>query len=105
MSNSVKLNLEDWDVKSKLEVNGKMKIAFKLNKEESEAYKAWAIAVKPPDIAENDFVKSIFMHGIASINEHAKTFVTQRIAQEKLAKQKEESLTPAPVLANDQPTV
>lgn len=105
MSDKIRINTHDWGIKQKIERNGKMKIAFKLNKEESEGYKAWAQVVKPAEVSEDDFVKSIFLQGIVSINEHAKTLVEREVAKKKLEQQKLESVTPVVNSDNEQPKV
>jgi hypothetical protein len=105
MSDKITINTHDWGIKQKIERNGKMKIAFKLNKEESEGYKAWAQVVKPAEVAEDDFVKSIFLQGIVSINEHAKNLVEREVAKKKLEQQKLESATPVVYSGNEQPKV
>lgn len=105
MSDKITINTHDWGIKQKIERNGKMKIAFKLNKEESEGYKAWAQVVKPAEVAEDDFVKSIFLQGIVSINEHAKNLVEREVAKKKLEQQKLESTAPVVNSDNEQSKV
>ena len=58
-----------------------MKLRIKLNKEESEAFKAFADVVRPEEVTEDQFLKSIFLHGIEAMNnqliEMTKQFVEE----------------------------
>ena len=46
-----------------------MKLQVKLNKDEAQAYKNFAEVCKPNDVAEADFMKTIFLMGIEAMNE------------------------------------
>jgi len=46
-----------------------MKLQIKLNKSESEAFKAFAETVKPSEIGDAEFLKSIFFKGLETMNE------------------------------------
>jgi len=60
-----------------------MKLIVKLNKHESEAFKAFAETVKPNDIADDQFLKSIFLYGIDAINQELTEAVKQYAEEHK----------------------
>lgn len=94
MSESFKINAQGWATKKVDRSRGRMKITFKLNKEESEAFKNWETLLKgsvPEGYTDETFYKTIFMHGISFINNQLQSFAQAEIAKENLRKQKEEA--------------
>ena len=68
MPETVKLNIDGWKIRFDERSRGRMKFQIKLNKDETEAFKAFTDTVKPEEVALDDFVKSIFLTGIESMN-------------------------------------
>lgn len=87
MSDSVKLNSQDWTTKTTERSRGRMKIAFKLNKEEATAFKNWSGMVKPEKVDDEMFVKQIFFRGIEALNEML-TQAAQEVMNDPATKEK-----------------
>lgn len=83
----IKMDGSSWKVKTKERSRGRMKIAFKLNANESEGFKNWAERVRPPDISDDDFLKQIFFHGIEHLNEKLHKVAEELLADERIKKE------------------
>ena len=64
-----------------------MKINIKLSKDEAEAFKNFSNVVKPSEISDDDFMKTIFVTGCEALNQQLSTLVQQyaKENQEELA--------------------
>ena len=69
MAETIKLNVESWKIKQDERSRGRMKFQIKLNKNESASFKVFTETVKPSEVSQDDFVKSIFLTGIESMNQ------------------------------------
>lgn len=67
-----------------------MKIALKLSREESEAFKSFMIAVKPEEVKEEDFYKQIFFMGCRSLDDQLRQMFEEN--KSKLEAQKAEAI-------------
>ena len=81
MTETVKLNIDGWKIHLDERSRGRMKFQIKLNKEETEAFKVFTDTVKPEEVPLDDFVKSIFLTGIESMNKKLVEMV-QKYAEE-----------------------
>ena len=75
MGETIKLNVESWKIKQTDRSRGRMKFQIKLNKDETESFKIFTETVKPLEVSEDDFVKSIFLTGIESMNQKIMSMV------------------------------
>jgi len=75
MKETVKLNIENWKIKQIERSRGRMKFQIKLNKQETESFKVFSETVKPEEVSQDDFVKSIFLTGIESMNQKIMSMV------------------------------
>jgi hypothetical protein len=55
----------------------RMKITFKLNQEESAAFKSFQDATRPDGLSEEHFLKSIFFLGLTTLEQN----VTRKLAE------------------------
>ena len=64
-----------------------MKINIKLSKDEAEAFKNFTSVVKPDEISDDDFMKTIFVTGCEALNQQLSNMVQQyaKENQEELA--------------------
>ena len=60
----INLNLTDWSFKLQERTRDRMKLQIKLNKVEAQAFKNFAEVVKPDEISDADFLKSVFKIGL-----------------------------------------
>ena len=64
-----------------------MKLQFKLNKEESQAFKNFMTQTRPNEISEDDFIKGIFTLGMQTLEAQ----IVQKIESELKEKAQEEA--------------
>tara|TARA_Y100000034_G_C6887027_1_gene407395 strand:- start:261 stop:590 length:330 start_codon:yes stop_codon:yes gene_type:complete len=88
MKDELILDVESWNIKLIPRKRNRMKLQIKLNKEESEAYKAFSSTVKPEGINDDQFIKSIFFYGIEALNQSFVEMV-QNLAESDPEKAKE----------------
>jgi hypothetical protein len=91
MVNKVPLNFDNAKVKVEERTKGRMKIIFKLAKEEAEAFKNFTI-IKPDNISDEVFYKHIFFTGIRTLNEELKQMFEANKAQLEAQKTVETNL-------------
>jgi len=90
MSDNVKLDFADTKVKITERSKGRMKISFKLNKEQAEAFKNFQSSVKPDDIDDESFYRQIFFNGCKAISDELTRIFEEQ--KSKLQAQKEEAI-------------
>ena len=71
-------NVSEWSVKVLNRTKDRMKITFKLSKDEAEAFQSFQNQTKPDEISEDKFIKSIFFLGLTTLE----TNLTHKIAEE-----------------------
>ena len=77
MAETIKLDVASWKIKQVERSKGRMKFQIKLNKNESESFKIFSETVKPEEVSQDDFVKSIFLTGIESMNQKIMSMVEE----------------------------
>jgi len=60
-----------------------MKLQIKLSKDEAIAYKNFAEVVKPQEITDDDFMKTVFVTGIESLNKQLSDMVQKYASENK----------------------
>jgi hypothetical protein len=83
---SIKFNIDTWKIKVRERRNNRMRLQINLSKDEALAYKNFADVVRPQDISDADFMKTIFLTGIESMNRELADLV------KKYAKENKEEL-------------
>ena len=71
-------NGSSWDTKIISRSKNRMKIVFKLDQKESEAFENFKNQTKPDKISEEQFVKSLFFLGLTTLE----TNLTQQVTKE-----------------------
>jgi len=61
---NIDINLSDWSITLQERRRDRMKLQIKLNKIEALAFKNFAEVVKPDEISDEDFLKSVFKMGL-----------------------------------------
>jgi len=77
MAETIKLDVASWKIKQVERSKGRMKFQIKLNKNESESFKIFSETVKPEEVSQDDFVKSIFLTGIEAMNQKIMSMVEE----------------------------
>lgn len=90
MSNKIRINLNQATVTEESNKRGRMKITFKLTKEDAEGFKQFREAFKPQDISDEDFSKHIFMLGARTMTEEFQRHIDK--TKEALEAQKKAAL-------------
>jgi len=85
---NINLNGDNWSPKIKQRSRGRMKIGFKLSKDEALSFSNWMKVVRPDEINDDNFFKTIFFNGIEYLNKQLQT-----IAQAELERQKATELS------------
>ena len=67
MTEKLVLNFDEWNLKLVERTRDRMKLQIKLSKDEAQAFKNFMEMVKPPEIAEADFLKGIFKIGVETM--------------------------------------
>lgn len=80
---SIKLDLSEWKIKLTERSRDRMKLQVKLSKDEAIAFKNFADICKPDEISDDDFLKSVFLTGIDSMNKQLAEMV-QKYAKENV---------------------
>ena len=66
---STNFDVSNWKIKlEKTKRKGRVKVSFKLSKEESEGFTAFMDTVKPDKLAAEDFMKVLFFKGVEALN-------------------------------------
>lgn len=84
---SIKLDIQNWRLRIDKRSRNRMKIQIKLSNDEAQAFKNFSNMVKPEDVSDDDFMKTVFVAGCEALNRQLQELV-QRYAvenQEELA--------------------
>tara|TARA_R110000824_G_scaffold340304_1_gene526809 strand:- start:740 stop:1075 length:336 start_codon:yes stop_codon:yes gene_type:complete len=81
MSDTIKINVDNWNVRLEERNRGRMKIIIKLGKDEAEAFKNFETTVKPEEVDSATFAKSIFFNGIEHMNRELSALVQKYIEE------------------------
>ena len=68
MSNKLTLNIKKYKPKV-VKSNNKMKISFKLSKEETESWVNYCKIIQPENVSDEDFVRLVFFKGASVIRD------------------------------------
>jgi hypothetical protein len=84
---SIKLDIQNWRFRIDERSRNRMKIQIKLSKDEAEAFKNFSSLVKPQEISDDDFMKTVFVTGCEALNQQLSNLVQQyaKENQEELA--------------------
>lgn len=74
---SIKLDIQNWRFRIDERSRNRMKIQIKLSKDEAEAFKNFSNVVKPEEISDDDFMKTIFVTGCEALNQQLAQMVQQ----------------------------
>lgn len=94
----IQIDLSSWSINLQERKRDRMKLQIKLNKIEAQAYKNFAEVVKPDEISDADFLKSVFKIGLEEMENRLMTAVEEHaeknnIDLEKLRKDAEYDTT------------
>jgi|TARA_R110002020_G_scaffold146881_6_gene321861 hypothetical protein len=82
MTENLVLNFDEWNINLTDRTRNRMKLQIKLGKDEALAFKNFMEMVKPPEIAESDFLKGIFKIGVETMETKLMEAVQQHAEEE-----------------------
>lgn len=95
MTDTSSLQPELWRTKVENRTKNRMKITFKLNQEQTAAFERFKQETMPEGVTEDDFVRSIFFMGLATLEQRlvdaVKETVEKQRMEESAALEQEES--------------
>jgi hypothetical protein len=80
---SIKLDVSQWRIRIDERSKNRMKLQVKLSKDEAIAYKNFADVCKPQEITDEDFIKTVFVTGIESLNKQLSDMVQKYALENK----------------------
>jgi len=80
---SIKLDVSQWRIRIDERSRNRMKLQVKLSKDEAIAYKNFAEVCKPQEITDEDFIKTVFVTGIESLNKQLSEMVQKYASENK----------------------
>ena len=78
---NIKLEVSKWNIRIDERKRNRMKLQIKLSKDEAQAFKNFSDVCKPQEITDDEFIKTVFVTGIESLNQQLSEMV-QRYAKE-----------------------
>jgi len=82
----IKFDVDTWKIKTRERRNNRMRLQINLSKDEALAFKNFASVCKPEEVSDEDFMKTVFLTGIESLNKQLADLV------QKYAKENKEEL-------------
>jgi len=83
---NIKIDVSKWNIRIDERKRNRMKLQIKLSKDEAQAFKNFSDVCKPQDITDDEFIKTVFVTGIESLNQQLSDMV------QKYAKENQEEL-------------
>ena len=80
---SIKLDVNNWRIRIDERSRNRMKLQVKLSKDEAIAYKNFAEVCNPQEITDEDFIKTVFVTGIESLNQQLSDMVQKYASENK----------------------
>ena len=77
------LNFADWKIQTEERTRGRMKITLKLSKEEALAFKNFMDMIKPDEVTEDDFIKTVFRTGLQETERKMEEALTAFVEENK----------------------
>tara|TARA_R100001086_G_scaffold141413_1_gene74242 strand:+ start:515 stop:844 length:330 start_codon:yes stop_codon:yes gene_type:complete len=84
MTDKIVINFDSWKIKQIDRTRDRMKLQIKLSKDEALAFRNFMGMVKPPEIAEDDFLKGIFKIGVETMEMKLMEAVQQHAEENNL---------------------
>lgn len=84
MEEKVVLDFSKWQINIKDRSRDRMKLQIKFSKDEAQAIKNFMTMVKPPELAEDDFLRGIFKLGIETMEKKLMEAVQEHMEENDL---------------------
>ena len=80
---NIKLDVDKWRIRVDERSKNRMKLQIKLSKDEATAFKNFSDVCKPVEITDDEFIKTVFITGIESLNQQLAEMVQKYAAENK----------------------
>ena len=80
---NIKLDVDKWRIRIDQRSKDRMKLQIKLSKDEAQAFKNFSDVCKPNEITDDEFIKTVFITGIESLNKQLAEMVQKYAAENK----------------------
>jgi uncharacterized alpha/beta hydrolase family protein len=80
---NIKLDVSKWNIRIDHRKRNRMKLQIKLSKDEAQAFKNFSDVCKPGEITDDEFIKTVFITGIESLNQQLSEMVQKYAAENK----------------------
>mgnify|MGYP003152822962 CR=1 FL=1 len=80
---NIKLDVNKWRIRIDERSKNRMKLQIKLSKDEALAFKNFSDVCKPGEITDDEFIKTVFITGIESLNQQLSEMVQKYAAENK----------------------
>ena len=80
---NIKLDVSKWRIRIDERSKNRMKLQIKLSKDEAQAFKNFSDVCKPAEITDADFIKTVFITGIESLNKQLSEMVQKYASENK----------------------
>mgnify|MGYP003154406718 FL=1 len=80
---NIKLDVDKWRIRIDQRSKDRMKLQIKLSKDEAQAFKNFSDVCKPHEITDDEFIKTVFITGIESLNQQLAEMVQKYAAENK----------------------
>jgi hypothetical protein len=88
----IRIDVDSWKIKTRERRNNRMRLQINLSKDEALAFKNFAAVCKPEEVSDEDFMKTVFLTGIESLNQQLADLV-QKYAKENKAELEASGIT------------
>ena len=76
------LSPDEWNIRVEYRNRNRMKINFKLSREETTAFTNFKNQTKPDQISEENFIKSIFFLGLSTLETNLSAKISEELAKQ-----------------------
>ncbi len=80
---NIKLDVSKWRIRVDERKRNRMKLQIKLSKDEALAFKNFSDVCKPGEVTDDEFIKTVFITGIESLNKQLAEMVQKYAAENK----------------------
>jgi|GEM_PF-2484671 len=77
------LNIAEWKIKKEQRRRNRMKFTIKMGKDETEAFKNFMEHLRPDNVTEDDFLRTIFYKGVEKFQEDLMVNMKQYLEKNK----------------------
>lgn len=74
---NIRIDVDSWKIRIQEKRNNRMKLHINLSKDEALAYKNFKDVCKPEEVTDDQFIKTVFITGIQTLNQQLSELVQE----------------------------